>query len=115
MVSFVVDGPLVGAVRVTQKSKWTSEPYRRYAAFKKRIRILATAAGVPLDLKKAWRCHVSIEVHFNRRARIDLDNLIKSTLDGCWKQDRRVTKIEASVSEGEGREWMRVWVSAWEF
>jgi Holliday junction resolvase RusA-like endonuclease len=104
--NFTLDlpGPLVGAVRVTQMSKWVNPAYKRYLAFKIRIREEADRVGVPEILLHHAEVSVEMEVHWRLRARCDLDNLIKSLLDGTWKNDRRVLRISASAVEQTGLE-----------
>jgi Holliday junction resolvase RusA-like endonuclease len=105
----VVPGPLVGAVRTTQRAKFSSPAYRRYKDFKTRLRILATLQDIPRDLDADGRYSVSVDVRWKLRARCDLDNLVKSALDALWKQDRRVMHISATAEEHTGDEWMTVW------
>lgn len=100
---FIVLGPLVGAVRTTQRAKWVDPRYQRYAVFKMLIRALADKAGVPSEIPSGHWATVSINVLWLKGARCDLDNLVKSVLDGLWKQDRMVLEIRAQCSLGNAR------------
>jgi Holliday junction resolvase RusA-like endonuclease len=109
-ITFQVDGPLVGAVRTTQRAKWVSKPYQRYRAFKDRVRLLATVAGVPPSLDPKDGVKVRLHASWRLRQRIDLDNVIKAILDSLWLNDRRVVEIQATSAEHTGKETVQVWV-----
>jgi Holliday junction resolvase RusA-like endonuclease len=100
--SFIVEGPLVGYVRTTQRAKWVDPAYKRYQAFKATVRLLANAAGVPECIDAS--ASVWVHVHWVKRARCDLDNAIKAILDSLWKNDRRVQYINAGSYEGKVEE-----------
>ena len=102
--SFTIDGPLVGAVRTTQRQKWVDPRYKKYQAFKERVRLIANAAGVPDEIPKDGSASVFIRIHWEKRARADCDNVGKSFLDALWKNDRRVLKLTIEAIEHEGRE-----------
>ena len=109
--SFVIDEPLMGAVRTTQKQKWVDPRYKRYAAWKKAVRLIANVNGIPshLDPKKSYR--LDVLAYWKAKQRIDGDNLLKALMDSLWKQDRRITSIEYVACEHNGRELARVTLS----
>lgn len=106
--SFDVQGPLVSAVRTTQRGKFCSPAYKRYASFKQVVRAIADIAGVPQDLDPDGIYSVTVEVWWKKRQRQDCDNLIKSFLDSLWRQDRRVLETHYQAHESAGREWALV-------
>lgn len=87
--NFRIPGPLVGAVRTTQRQKFVDPRYAKYNAFKRTVRLLANRAGVPHELN-GKSATVRITAFWRKRQRVDGDNAIKSVLDSLWKQDRRV-------------------------
>ena len=105
---FVVPGPLVGAVRTTQRAKFVDPNYKRYAAFKNHLRICADLVEVPCELEPRDSVSVEIQASWKKRQRIDLDNVVKSVLDGLWRNDRRVISIVASSKEQTGNEAAKV-------
>jgi len=96
-------GPIIGAVRVTQRSKWTSAPWQRYQAFKTRIRILADIQMVPRDLQPDDDVTVEVMAFFNKRARADADNVLKGVVDALFKRDRRVLSLHVKAIENTGK------------
>lgn len=108
--SMRIDGPLVGAVRTTQKGKFYSEDYHRYHQFKERLRFLASRGGVPRLLHRDDSVKVRIRIYWRLRQRIDVDNITKAVLDGLWANDRRVLAIDVAAEEHTGRERAEVWV-----
>lgn len=100
----------MGAVRTTQRGKFTSPRYAAYATFKKLVALKAAEACCPRALGDDDNMSVSVAVNWKRRQRIDLDNLVKAVLDSLWRQDRRVTRISCYSRESAGYEDMRVTV-----
>lgn len=111
--SLLYYGPFMGAVRMTQRSKWTDPRAHQYASCKRALRLAANAAGIPTDLDPAKSYQVNIVVRFDKRARYDCDNLAKFVLDALWKQDRRVLSLYVLVEEN--RKCEEVWVRVSEF
>ena len=97
--SFVVDAPVMGAVRMTQRSKWCNPRARAYLAYQKRVRLLANVAGVPDEIQEDERAALEVVVYWKRKARADLDNCCKGILDSLWTQDRRVNLFTATAVE----------------
>ena len=97
--AFDYDGPVMGAVRMTQRSKFADPRARKYARLKHALRMAANVAGIPdeLDTRKAYA--VEAIFRFKGRARYDIDNLGKFVLDALWKQDRRVLSLSLDVME----------------
>ena len=93
--SFTVPGRPVPAERMTQRSKFCDRA-QRYLAYKtlvgwraKQARVLMTDGPVT----------VAMRFYFANKRLPDVDNLVKSILDGlnkvAWKDDRQVARIEA--------------------
>lgn len=113
MIEFTVDIAPMGAVRMTQKGKWTSESAHRYMSYKKHIGLLARAyCSEPL------RRPVHAEIHFyypipsswskkrQEAARVgqmmpvvkpDIDNCVKGIFDAlnkiAWNDDNQVVSL----------------------
>jgi Holliday junction resolvase RusA-like endonuclease len=86
-------------VRTTQRQKFCDPRYKKYAAWKSMVRVLANVAGWPQDLERDGRYKLSIRASWKGRARCDLSNIIKAVEDACFKQDRRVLWIVAYAEE----------------
>ena len=63
------------------------------------MRIFATRNGLPDEIPKDCKCEIFIQFWSVKKARGDLDNKLKAVLDALWKQDSRVTRIEAYIIE----------------
>ena len=105
---FVVSEPLCGFI--AHAAPWLKKA-KKYVAYKSRVRLIANSAGVPGDIPEGNAAIVHMAVAWKKRARIDLDNLIKSTLDSLFKQDRGVEKIVCDRFEHSGKEEISVIVS----
>ena len=101
---FEIEGPLVAAVRTTSRQKWVCPRWKRYAAFKKQVRLLASLEGIPEVLERNDEVRVEIDVRWRLRARADGDNIIKGIIDALFCQDRRVLGIIYKSQEQEGCE-----------
>lgn len=90
----------MGYVRQTQRSKWVDPRAIRYHAFQKRVRTIATKAGVPLDLPKrpAWAA-VRVQTYFPGAATYDADGVLKAVLDSMWRSDRRALDVASKSHE----------------
>lgn len=93
---------LMGAVRTTQRAKFCDPRYKRYAQYKTLIRAIANQAGVPDDLDPKKRYSLTIIAYWTKKARCDLDNVLKAVLDGLFKQDRRVLSYSCHAIENAG-------------
>ena len=100
----------MGAVRTTHRQKFVDKNYHRYARFKEALRILANQEQIPRALSATETASVGLSVRWKKRQRCDIDNLIKSILDGLWSNDRRVTEIRAIAEEHTGEESARITV-----
>ncbi|MBA4544495.1 RusA family crossover junction endodeoxyribonuclease [Thermoactinomyces daqus] len=95
MIKFTVPGRPIPAVRMTQRSKWDKYA-QRYLAYKREVAWFAKLAA-----KEPISGYVEARIRFYvyGRRRMDIDNLIKSVLDGangiCYEDDRLVWKITA--------------------
>ena len=101
---FEIEGPLVAAVRTTSRQKWVCPRWKKYVAFKERVRLLASSKGIPEVLEHNDEVRVEIDVRWRLRARADGDNIIKGIIDAIFFQDRRVLGIIYSSQEHEGCE-----------
>lgn len=88
----------MGAVRSTQRSKWVDPAAKRYSQYKGTVRLLANVAGVPGEIPRGFTAKVALRILWNRRAKADLDNVVKGILDALWRQDRAVAEIDAAYS-----------------
>lgn len=87
---FVVTSPILG-YRASKARAFDPE----YKAFKKRVRIIASASKVPMELPEyPRRARISFVTRWTKRARIDRTNVEKAIEDALWRRDRRV--LEAS-------------------
>jgi Holliday junction resolvase RusA-like endonuclease len=102
--NFRIDGPLMGAVRMTRRGKFRDPRAGRYAGYKRRVRLEANSAGVPDDLPPGCRAAVSVFVTWRKKARADLDNVWKAIVDALWERDRGVNEMYAVASEETGGE-----------
>jgi Holliday junction resolvase RusA-like endonuclease len=109
--SLLYYGPFMGAVRMTQRSKWTDPRAQQYAACKRALRLAANTVGIPTDLDPKKSYSVDILVTFEKKARYDCDNLAKFVLDALWTQDRRVLSLSIDVEERRKCEFVEVNVS----
>jgi len=82
--TFSVDDPM-GAVRMTQRSKWVDPRAKLYAAYKRRVRLIANVAGVPDEIGKDERVKLVLDVCWRKKARADLDNVVKGIMDALWR------------------------------
>lgn len=84
---FVVPGHPIPAVRMTQMTKWTDPRAQRYLGYKLLIKEIAGLKAKGMFFEHA---RVNIKVFYKGRGG-DVDNYIKSVLDGCneviWKDD----------------------------
>lgn len=87
---FVIPGHPIPAVRMTQKSKWVNPRAIAYLDYKRTIGMIARASAKGQQFENAV---VDMKVYFMGSGG-DVDNYIKSVLDGCngvlWKDDRLV-------------------------
>ena len=99
-------GLVLGAVRTTAFGK--SARWLRCAAYKRDVRLIATASGVPLELdpKKSYR--VDMSVLWKAKARVDGDNAFKAITDALWKQDRRILRFSYEAYEHQKQELVTV-------
>lgn len=97
MIRFTVLGRPIPAVRMTQRSKW-NEQSSRYLAYKSLVGWEAKSAKAE---KIAGDVAADLKFYICQGRRPDLDNLIKSLLDGCnnicYDDDRQVVSISAEI------------------
>lgn len=102
---------IMGAVRMTQRSKYADPQARRYLEWKKVAALVARAAGVPEELEPRFGYTVGITIGWKGRARVDVDNVAKAVLDACWPNDRRVQVLNVRACEKSGADLLMVAVS----
>ena len=106
IVRFKIEAPLLG-YRASVRSAF--DP--KYRAYKDRVRLLGTQAGVPMELPpRPGRARVSYVVRWKNVARIDKTNVEKAIEDGLWSKDRRVLEGEYMTFEGCAEESVEVQV-----
>ncbi len=103
--NFTIPGPILG---YRASARRAFDP--KYKAYKNRVRLLANQAGVPDDLGENDSAGVSIKVFWKKRARIDVENVLKAIVDAMWKRDRRVLFVDASAYENQKSEEAHVFV-----
>ena len=103
-----IDGPIVPYVRTTQRQKWVDPRYKRYAAWKSSVRLLATIARWPEELDRKKDYEIAVKVYWKARARADIDNCCKAAMDALFKQDRRILQLTAESVEYTGEEHLRL-------
>lgn len=108
MHTVVWDGPVVPYVRTTQKSKWCSKAWKRYAAWKDTFRLFLNAKDFPADLDPKTEYELSIQIFASKKVRYDLDNAVKAVMDASWKQDKQIKGITARLFENQGIDCVRL-------
>lgn len=102
MIRLVVPGRPVPAVRMTQRSKFTSNQAGRYLAYKNQIGWVAKAARVQ---QTAAPVEVSAIVYLCGGHEGDVDNYGKAMLDSlngiAWKDDRQVRKLTVEKRQAQ--------------
>ena len=103
-IRFKIDAPILG-YRASVRGAF--DP--KYRAYKDRVRMVATAAGVPILLpeypSRARLCYV---VRWTGRARIDKTNVEKAVEDALFRRDRRILEGEYMTLEGCAEESIEV-------
>lgn len=84
--TLTIPGPLWG---YRQGRREAHRPER--VAFKRQVRLLANAVGVPDEAKQSDELFLDVRIHWRRKARIDGPNVMKLVEDALWKQDREVS------------------------
>jgi len=92
-------GQPMGAVRMTQRSKWVNPRALAYLAYRQRLKVEAMVAGFPDELDPEKSYMLTVAVAWKGRARADLDNVVKGVADSLVRQDRRVLEIRAIAGE----------------
>jgi crossover junction endodeoxyribonuclease RusA len=99
--------PRLGKGRVYTPSKTKT--------FEKMVKYFALAKGYKGMIKAGDLCKVKIDAYVKGRKRPDLDNIIKSVLDGLqgvvYKNDNQVISIIAKIfiNSGEDKTLISVW------
>lgn len=116
MKLITVDIAPMGAVRVTQRSKWTNTYSQRYQAYKSRIgwavrEHIKIAIDAPVSVKmrfyypipKSWNKADKAAARDGTKRPIvkpDIDNVVKGCFDAlngiAWKDDNRVVEESSS-------------------
>lgn len=118
--SFQIPGKPQPAVRMTQKSKFKNVYAQRYLVYKQ---LVGTIAKEAMHKANIWEplegnIFISINIHLMKpdKRRWDIDNVVKSILDGCnhiaWQDDKQVIGITAIVLPQESEEdYIRVGIT----
>ena len=93
---FSVPGRAVPAVRMTQRSKFCSDRAKEYLQYKVYVGLVAKSNGA-----RPHQGDVSLIARFYFRGQVfgDIDNLLKSLMDGlngiAWHDDKQVVSVKA--------------------
>lgn len=98
-IRFIIDGPLHSYHQSNHQSN--QEAYQDY---KKRIRNLATEAGVPLKIPSTKYADVKVVFYWKGKPHVDLSNAWKAIEDALFRQDRNVHKIKLRIFENTPHE-----------
>ena len=95
---FIIEEPIYSYnyARQTPQEETKKEAYQEY---KKRIRQLATKAGIPLRILPTKYADIKVTFYWKSNARLDLSNTWKAIEDGIFSQDRNVHKIRLTTFE----------------
>jgi len=110
---FVVPGRPVPAVRMTQKSKFVDPAAQKYLSYKD---LVGWTAKTEIKAPILGDVVVTVILNFKQGRTGDIDNYVKSVLDGCnkiaWKDDRQVVELHAFRNKGryDCQEWAEVWI-----
>jgi len=98
IIRFTVPGRPVPAARMTRRSQYVNKQAIRYKDYKEVVSWEAKAAGAT-KIKGDVTANLTFYICQGRRG--DIDNLIKSLLDGCnnicYDDDRQVIRIQAEI------------------
>lgn len=114
-MKYIIDIEPMAAVRMTQRSKWTSEKAQRYLDFKEsvawhlksqRARVTKAACGVKvifyMPIPQSWSKLRQISAdngYVSHIVKPDIDNLIKACFDSAnkilWEDDNQVIECRA--------------------
>lgn len=114
MISFIVSGRPVPAVRMTQRGKYVKQNAQRYLDYKMQVGWIAKQAGIKF-LK--GRVGVDITVYLAGGLDGDWDNYGKSITDSlnniAYKDDRQITDGRVlkvlGVAKAEERAEVKIW------
>ncbi|KAF6618291.1 RusA family crossover junction endodeoxyribonuclease [Paenibacillus sp. EKM102P] len=113
MITFVINEPPMGAVRMTQRSKWTSKSAQRYLSYKQMIGFVArkqfleplegpvaVEVGFRYPFPKSWtkkRLKEALESQELPTIKPDIDNCVKGIFDAlnkiAWNDDSQVVAL----------------------
>jgi crossover junction endodeoxyribonuclease RusA len=97
-MQLIIPGRPVPAVRMTQRSKYANPQAQRYLVYKEQVSWQGRSR-IKTPLPKTTNASVSIQFYIHKGQTPDIDNLIKSILDGlngiAWQDDKQVVKVVA--------------------
>lgn len=97
-MQLVIPGRPVPAVRMTQRGKYIKPQAQRYLVYKDMVGWQGRSK-IKTPLPKSTNASVSIQFYIHKGQTPDIDNLIKSILDGlngiAWQDDKQVVKVIA--------------------
>lgn len=113
--NFTVPGRAIPAVRMTQRSKFTSRA-RRYLAYKNQVGWIARSKyknkPVSSDIS------VRVDIYLNRGIQGDVDNYFKAITDSLnkivYEDDRQIKEMFARKIECDSAKYERVEVTVYE-
>lgn len=112
-IMFTVPGRPVPAVRMTQKSKFVDPVAQRYLSYRE---LVGWTARTKIKIPITGSVVVAVALIFKKGHTGDIDNYVKSILDGCnkiaWKDDRQVVELHAYKRQGnhDTQECAEVWI-----
>jgi Holliday junction resolvase RusA-like endonuclease len=96
---------------MTQKSKFADPAAKKYLSYKD---LVGWTAKAKIKAPSMGRLAVTVVLYFHKGQTGDIDNYVKSILDGCnkiaWQDDRQVVEIHAYRHQGNYDERAEVWI-----
>lgn len=122
-ITFSIPGKAVPCVRTTQKQKWVSKSYKRYEDYRRRIKAHVLGVMLQKRIKQIEEpVGVTADVFIKGNVRGDLDNILKSILDGIQadkknpgliKNDKQVVSLAADLYKVDTEEEEKIEVTVW--
>lgn len=98
MIKLLIPGRPVPAVRMTQRGKYIKSQAQRYLEYKQMVG-WAGRVAINRPLPKGHKASVTMRFFLCGGQTPDIDNLIKSILDGlngiAWEDDKQVIEVKA--------------------
>jgi hypothetical protein len=105
---FLINEVQLKGYRAGLDKVWDPDEKLAYDRWKGLVRMKANQAGVPEAITPDMNVFVRVFIGWARAARIDGDNVLKSLVDGLWKQDRALAGGSWERTTDNGEEWAEV-------